>query len=68
MNYFAEKLHNLTQKISGNKPQASSMNKFADSMASAPAPASGPSRNMDQNRQLAELERMEREDSMRGKR
>ena len=66
MNYFAEKLHNLTQKISGNKPQASSMNKFADSMA--PAPASGPSRNMDQNRQLAELERMEREDSMRGKR
>ena len=68
MNYFAEKLHNLTQKISGNKPQAASMNKFADSMASVQQPTAGPSRNADENSQLGQLEKMEREEAMRMKR
>jgi hypothetical protein len=68
MNYFAEKLHGLTQKISGRTPQKATLNRFADSLESVQAPSAGPSRNMDQNRQLAELERMEREDAMRGRR
>ena len=67
MNYFAEKLHGLTQKISGRTPQKATLNKFADTMESTQAPTSGPSRNMDQNRQLAELERMEREEAMRAR-
>lgn len=69
MNYFAEKLHGLTQKISGaTKPRAATLNKLADSMEVVGQPSSGPSRNMDQNRQLAELERMEREEQMRARR
>lgn len=68
MNYFAEKLHGLTQKISGGPQKRATLNKLADSMESVQAPTSGPSRNTDANRQLAELERMEREETMRARR
>ena len=67
MNYFAEKLHGLTQKISGGPQKRATLNKLADSMGEVQQPSAGPSRNMDQNRQLAELERMEREEAMRSR-